>query len=203
MQCRCKFSNGFYGHFTNEEYISGYICKVEKTTSEGSWGIENVLFTGKHVQGNTNSDVKIFIIHNQPFEGGFPRTLRDMFPNLKFITINGCGLKKISKSDLTGFESLELLDLQKNNLTSLPDDLFAEMKNLRLIKFNDNQIGRLSSKLIEPIESSLQLADFERNTKIDVCFESNGVMNNLKMLKLVMDSLALQSQEPEPPAEEA
>lgn len=202
MQFHCKFYNGFRGYLMPSESIVGYTCEVEKITNEGSWGIENVLFTGKHVPGNTNDAVKNFVIRDQELEGNFPQNLRDFFPNLTLINIAGCGFKEISKQDFDGFENLEYLDLQKNNLTSLPNDLFENMKSLRIIRFNDNQIERLSSKLIEPIEKSLQLANFEGNTKIDVCFDITGVMNNLKLLKVVMDSLARQPQESEPKSEE-
>lgn len=60
----------------------------------------------------------------------------------------------------------------------MPDDLFADMKKLRRIFFNANQIERLSSNFLLPIEHTLQFADFKSNTRINRLFDSTSEDNN-------------------------
>lgn len=52
-------------------------------------------------------------------------SLCSWFPNLKFLTTHNCGLKRITRKDLIGFDNTFL----HNDLTTLRDDLFADVKN--------------------------------------------------------------------------
>lgn len=92
--------------------------------------------------------------------------------------------------DLIGLENLEELDLNENELTSLPDDLFTDMEKLKGVNFNHNRLERLSSKLLKPVETSLEYAWFEENTKIDDYFNKGDKnKNNLKKFMEIMDCL--------------
>lgn len=88
--------------------------------------------------------------------------------------------------DLIGLENLERLDLKGNFLTFLSDDLFADMKKLRIINFGHNKLERLSSKLLEPSATSLECASFGRNTKVDDFFKKNDESQNLRRLMDIM-----------------
>lgn len=189
MEFQCK-------HF--ESYC--YTCKVVKIVQTSS-ASSAIIITGDHLQGKTSDDVKWFRIINQPLDT-FPRNLREKFPNIKRLWINGCGLKKISKTDLIGLENLEELDLSGNSLTSLSDELFADMRRLKIIRFDHNKLERLSSKLLQPIEASLKIADFRRNTKIHDYFQKNHPnRNNLKRFLEIMDTLRPPLLENDPPSQ--
>lgn len=123
----------------------------------------------------------------------FPRNLQLVFPNVKYLTIQGCGLQNVSREDLNGLENLEYLNLWFNNLTSLPDDLFAGMEKLERIDFYKNKIERFSSKLLEPIRSKLKFADFTGNVKVNDFFNVDDKNKNdlTKLIKLI-DSNCLQ-----------
>jgi len=69
---------------------------------------------------------------------------------------------------LIGLENLETLLLERNDLTSLPDDLFVRMKKLKVISFSANRLNVISSRLLEPILL---------NDLIKVSFAHTGTIN--------------------------
>ena len=73
-----------------------------------------------------------------------PKGINLLFPNLKVLDIWKCGLLKISKTDLDGFEQLQVLSLGYNQLHSIPNDLFDDMKNLKAIFLIGNPIEYMS-----------------------------------------------------------
>lgn len=101
-----------------------------------------------------------------------PRGLNLIFPNLARLSIYVGELKEISREDFIGLEKLEEVNFCSNDLTSLPDDLFVNMPNLRWIKFERNKIEKMTSKLLEPImNNKLQTVSFIGNKKIDAFFQ--------------------------------
>lgn len=165
----------------------GYTCEVVKFSKLLS-SCETVIFSvGGYRPGKTKYDVKAFVVMYTPL-GFFPKTLSVEFPSLVHVTVVGCGLTRIAMLNLVKLKNLEYLDLQGNNLTSLPDDLFAQNKKVRWIDFTKNKLGRMSSKLLKPIEASLEYVCFMRNQDIDDYFDSNGA-DNLERLMKIMDSL--------------
>lgn len=101
----------------------------------------------------------------------FPRNIGKTFPSLTRLSINSCGLSSISRNDLEGLWSLTHLDLNRNKLTMLPDDLFADMRKLNSVYINNNRLRFVSSKLLRPIETTLTIADFTNNVSIDESFD--------------------------------
>lgn len=189
MEFQCNFYDG-YGFF-------GYTCKMFKISKAPSV-FKMLLITGKHEQGKTNNDVRYVSMVDQQIET-FPKNLHETFPNLTRLSFVGCDITKVSKEDLIGLKNLEEFNLNGNSLTSLPDDLFVGVTKLRQIHFKGNKLERLSSKLIHPIENSLEMADFRGNTKIDGYFyKFLPIYDNLNRLLDLMDSLKQNSTETEP-----
>lgn len=121
-----------------------------------------------------------------------PRNIHKLFPNVTYLTVANCGIKKISREDFAGLENLVYLNAGRNPLTSLPDNLFADMKNLQNINFPNNKLQRLSSKLIRPIERSLTSADFRGNERTNSFFDTNDENSkNLEKFKETIDSECL------------
>lgn len=120
----------------------------------------------------------------------FPRGLHGFFPHLNSLHIWNCGLKVISRRDLIGLEKLTNLDLQSNHLTSLPDDLFSNMPELKLVFFNDNKLEFLSSELLKPlVKNNVTCVNFSKNKKIDAFYEpaSKESVQSLEHLMSIID----------------
>lgn len=129
---------------------------------------------GKHLPGKTNADVQFLCFQNADVNY-LPRGLNLIFPNLISLEIYNCGLKEISRKDLIGLRQLRSLSVHKNELTSLPYDLFVDKPNLKKIFFKDNKIEFMSSKLLEPIiKNDLEFVDFLNNPRIDEFFHYVG-----------------------------
>lgn len=152
-------------------------------------GSKKITISGNNNERIDNWSVNYFEISNH-YLGAFPRNLHKTFPSLKKLHIIGCGLMKISKEDLAGFRSLEVLVLDDNKLTTLPDNLFEGLKNLRWIYFEGNQIERIGLGILTPIRDSLELADFTRNTNIDEYFDKYENGKSLDKLLDVMRRLS-------------
>lgn len=183
MEFECDFSIHSCHWYNNL-----YRCEVTNVfkTSRKS-GLK--YFIGDHTAGKTNDDVKVFKIFKQPLRV-FPRNLHKVFPNLTHLVIQRCGLKNITKEDLIGLENLEHLSVWGNILTTLPNDLFVNMKKLRRVFFGNNPIEDLSSKVFEPLEPTLEYVNFE-NDYINKEFNKNGgSKNTLQQMMRILDNRA-------------
>lgn len=186
MEFQCE-----YLYYSCLWFFNAYTCKVTKISKTSS-ASQAESFVGTHLHGRSNSDVKYMKIVDQSIDA-FPRGLQLVFPNLKYLTIQSCGLQNISKEDLEGLENLEYLNLWFNKLTSLPDDLFVETKKLVWIDFYKNQLERLSSRLLQPIIGTLEFVDFTGNVKVNDFFNiKDKDKNDLERLMKAIDSNCLQ-----------
>lgn len=163
MEITCKFYSPKHYYFQN-----GYLGFVEKA-SKVSLNQELQKVDGTHEKRKSVRDVLSLFAISKPF-GFVPKNLDQAFPNLQCLILQNCGLEKISRGDIRGLKVIRLINVSCNELTSLPDDLFADMKNLQHIYFNDNKLERMSSRLLLPIRHTLRYASFENNTKINEVF---------------------------------
>jgi hypothetical protein len=119
-------------------------------------------------------DVQGLKIKNQPNLQRFPRGLGSVFPRLKAVEISGCDLEKLSKEDLAGLDDLEVLILESNQISSLDDDLFENNRKLTHISFRNNKLGKMTSKLFDPIpRDQLMYLDFLENLDIKAIYNRN------------------------------
>lgn len=177
MELNCTFAK-------SENF--GYFCKVIDAVIKLP-ETQIIRVRGKHSFKMCYKDVTKVEISNQTVEY-FPRGLGQLFPNITMLQIYNCGLKMISREDLIGLESLQDLDLRDNQLTSLPDDLFIDMYELKGVLFEDNKLEVMSSKLLESVKDGLEYADFENNTNIDARFILGNRNASLEQLMEIIDA---------------
>lgn len=158
MEAQCEYSDGTGIYKCDVTQI----CVIVPNT-------EIKKFIGTHLPRKSVSDVTWLVIENKTVKF-FPENLHKTFQNLTLLEIRNCGLRKISNSDLTGHPNLTIVNFNDNNLVSLPDDLFDNMLKIQYIHFKRNKIENMSSKLLKPLENTLESADFRENVKINEQF---------------------------------
>lgn len=177
--CEYRTFNGDYTCFVKSASITEMNAKIES-------------FKGEHDAGKTDNDVVTIWFRYTTVEY-FPRHLQMKFPNLKDVTINFCGLKKITRKDLIGLEDLITLNLNDNKIRLLPDDLFDDMPNLTTVEINHNHIEYASSKLLEVFdkESSLEFFELYGNNGINIYYNSDKnnlfSISSIRQLKEIID----------------
>ncbi|CRL01862.1 CLUMA_CG015451, isoform A [Clunio marinus] len=143
---------------------------------------------GQHLNGKNDRDVEA-IRFSDTTVNYFPNALNKIFPNLKSVEIYKCGLKSITRRDLIGLENVQRLSCGNNNISSLPDNLFRNMKKLIDISFRDNDLHCMSSELLMPtLINNIKLVDFRENQSIDAVYCDSSYMQILSEKKV--DSLA-------------
>jgi len=177
MDIFCEF------HSNSKRGFEAYVCEVTEIEKFDTTG--TILgFFGKHIDGKCNDDVEAFIIREIKLHC-FPCGLTKIFPNLKYLSVNSCGLKRINKFDLREYSKLRQLNLNGNRLTILPEDLFKFTQQLETISFYGNQIEFIGLKLLDPLEH-LMHANFKMNITIDACYKTIGRGQSLDKLKRII-----------------
>lgn len=124
----------------------------------------------------------------------FPLNLRETFPSLTVLSIYGCGLESISRSDLNGLGELVELYLKDNKLVSLPNDLLIGMTKLKWIDLSNNKIEFLNSRVFAKIKNLLDGLDLLGNTKIDGRYLRSTPGSSIDSLFNLIDSQCLSNQ---------
>lgn len=146
-------------------------------------------FIGEHLEGLTNKHVRA-LWFDKTVVWYIPRDIIKNFPKLNTLSIVGCGLKKVNKSDFEGLEeNLEGLYLHDNKIESLPNNLFTSMKKLREISFHKNLIKNVKSQLLKPIEMNLKYATFKGNPDENLGnFDANDPQSSIELMKTNFDA---------------
>lgn len=127
-----------------------------------------ITISGNHVCGKTNEDVRVIKFENSTVHY-FPIGLAQPFSNLRALEMNRCGLKRITKDDLKGFEMLNDIFFDGNELEYLPGDLLSDFKYLKEVSFHGNHIKYIGAGFLDNVQ--LDYAAFRGNININ-CFYS-------------------------------
>lgn len=184
MELNCKF---IYHNWHQNPRT--YTCIItEASITEPNTEIQEI--NGVHFNQMTNDDV-LGILFEDTIVACFPKGIEKIFPRLKHISIDSCGLKKICQRDLVGFEKLTTLAIYTCPLVKLPSNLLINMKNLERIVFRDCKLESVGSKLLKPVvNNNLQVVRFTENTKIDAFYrpEEDGSVESIQKLMEIIDA---------------
>lgn len=110
--------------------------------------------TGKHSQRNSialeNSDVKYLKI-DESIILYLPTGLESYFPKLQTFRMEHAKLREIHQKDLRGFEELERLYLEGNDIQVLEKELFKFNPSLRSIILKHNHLKHIDEKVFEEL----------------------------------------------------
>lgn len=157
VNCEYKFSSTAQ---------SDYTCAVS-TACIISPEREITTFKGKHVHGQQKRYVTTIEFVNTIVQY-IPKGIITTFPSVTALTFNNCGLKSISREDLSEFENLVEFNASNNKLKSLPSNLFIDKLKLKKISFCYNQLEFVSSLLLKPLlKNELTSVNFTGNPSIN------------------------------------
>ncbi|XP_052744563.1 insulin-like growth factor-binding protein complex acid labile subunit [Bicyclus anynana] len=103
--------------------------------------------------------------------------------NLKKLILSECKLTSIDENALTNLQILIVIDLSKNELKTLPTEIFKETPKIRWILLNDNQIEKLEDGLFNNLPG-LYKVDLSNNHITQIGMETFLNVPKLERLKL-------------------
>ncbi|XP_070496394.1 leucine-rich repeat-containing protein egg-6-like [Chironomus tepperi] len=142
MAEQCLDVNGTC-RFTDDETY-GYSCIAHGINVTKSGDV--IDWSGEHDSASADEDVKALIIRylNVQF---VPKKIAAAFSNLKILTIQNCGLKRLSKDDFDDLEELLELRIAGNEITSIEAGSFDGLTALKVLDLSNNKIKVLPSKI--------------------------------------------------------
>lgn len=124
-----------------------YACtSVQVTNNNNSTSLESV--EGNHLDGNSNSDVKVLQVYGRTTIQKLPTNIERFFPHLEALSWLVAGLLTITADDLRPFPQMKYLDLQQNRFVSLDSDVFQHSPKLAHVELRDNKITNVGLDLL-------------------------------------------------------
>jgi hypothetical protein len=120
------------------------------------------------------SDLVAGIIIHDSMVAKIPSWLSHSYYGLTHLDLTSVGLTSISRNDLE-FANLQCLLVAKNPIRELPNDIFAGLKQLHQVIFDQNQIVKMSSQVLMQLKANhAALVAFINNPHINVIYKSDG-----------------------------
>ena len=169
--------------FCNSVASDLYQCNISKVLITERGQIIEGINLGRHEAFQTDEDVRVVLFFDSTVYF-FPRGLSNTFNNLTNLILVDCGLKEITKNDLAGFQNVESLTLDNNQIRILPVDLFTDMLKLERVSFMNNQLQSFSVDVLKNMPRKLRTANFSNNPCIDAtyCAHKSVMVNDFEDL---------------------
>lgn len=168
----------------------GYNCRVDNQLKITQPNTTITKITGKHLKWTDDGDVDRLVFINNLKMSFIPVGYSEFFDNLNNIWIDGCPIESIANTDFenpqnikilgivkarlkmvdidtfTGFDILESLFLQNNQIEKLHDESFTKLKNLKILKLSSNKLAFLPKKLFENCRNIQEIYVSDNKIKI-------------------------------------
>ncbi len=109
---------------------------------------------------------------------------------LKEIDLIKKNIIELKSSDFEGFNSIEWIRLAKNELSSVPENLFLGTPNLRFLGLSDNKILFLPKKTFEK-NTKIEKINLDHNLITSLDTDQFSTNHLLKVLSLSKNKIAL------------
>lgn len=175
-------------------FCIGFFCAIQLTWSADFELREHKYFTPKIKCKVLKSRCKIYRLYNDrddlqliakkfqtqknfktlkfvdSFLTDFPSEIFPSVSNIEHLYINDLGLIRLELKDLQKFPNLKTLYAYRNNLETLPQDLFDATPNLKLLNFAKNRLSQIDVGSILALKE-LSSLDLRENICIDEKFD--------------------------------
>lgn len=141
-----------------------YQCHTEAFDVESTEYVTKV--SGAHLADKSVVDVVSIHIDNCTNLSYIPKGILAVFPRLRGIYLEGCGISSLNGTELNEYPQLTLFALELSPLGYVPGNLFTQTPRMVLISFADNKITGTGSNLLSNLNDLSQVY-FENNVCID------------------------------------
>jgi hypothetical protein len=160
-----------------------YSCRAENfEISQRNVKISSI--DGKHGDGKSNADVETFIIYNLKVKF-LPTGIKDFFPRLKEFLIEKSQLEEIERKSFESMSTLEAVSLADNKISSIPEDLFYDLTQLKILWIGGNLLKTFPANLLMN-QKKLKEFDMQKNQIEEIpkgFFKNNLELNTICMAK--------------------
>lgn len=108
--------------------------------------------------------------------------------DLKHFKCNGCDLAELSVGMNSGFKQLQTLDLINCGITKITKSFFNHSKNINEINLSRNEIKSLDDNLFK-VQQQLTTLDLSNNKICNISASSLGNIASLRILKLSYNAI--------------
>ena len=166
----------FYLSTTNEYFCEG---KLNASLQEE----DAVTFTGNHVSGYSDDDVKYFFNNQRFVFQRIPSEVFAKFRNLQVFDLNAADLSSISSESFKNCAKLEEIDLDDNKIVKVSPQSFISCSSLTTISLRKNVIPGIEKGIFKGVER-LENLDLSQNRIAELTDEIFSPLNALKQLKM-------------------
>lgn len=145
LEIDCNFKLFYFG-----EIGALYLCSVTNLSNLSEQKVTKI--SGIHQSGKTNKDVEAIWIEDNKSLSNFPKGVSKFFPNLKAFLIFDANIKELFGDELNEFPLLQFISLQYCGLKKISSNLFVNTPNLVLINFNNNLLEKVGHDLFKPLD---------------------------------------------------
>lgn len=147
-------------------------CKIASLHALES-DLEVTSITGRHSFRKTNNDVKEFWITKDVTTEYVPTNFCKFFPNLLRVDIYGSKIKFITRDAFKNCEKVTKVCLMFTSLTTIPENLFEGLPDLKDLQLYENNLVILPENLIaKNLKLETFIARINQLTIIDIEFPS-------------------------------
>lgn len=165
VQIDCEFKSGDY-YIKTKTWTNKYFC----------WINSKAVIQLENKDGNNNSNVELVHFNSQKDTEYFAtfRKLKEIFSNLHYLYIYLSNLTGISNQDLKHFPDLQYITINGCEVSSLPSSLFQFNKKLKFIRIEHNKILSLIGQNIFNNLPNLQSVKFGENKCLNETINCEG-----------------------------
>ena len=111
--------------------------------------------------------------------------------SLTNLLLINCGLRRLHVDMFNDLSNLVVLELQRNEITDLPSNIFASLTRLRQLDISGNKLKVISPALLRPLRSLINL-NIGHNTHVNITF-GEEFLNMTQLHKIVLNGIKLTS----------
>lgn len=87
-----------------------------------------------------------------------PERIYEKFPTLRVIEAQSCSILEITIANFAKLDSLEKLQLQNNQIETIPDKVFADLSSLKILRLSEYLLKFVEYFLIEGLCNQIFLS---------------------------------------------